>query len=96
MNANIVCAQSISSGVDNISARFEGSQCARRRNSSPECLLQPVCQTRLRRVLATAQCHVLDLVTGSLLETQTPEQRFSMKWPSASIPIPYHRADRES
>jgi len=65
---------------------FVGSQCARRRNSNPECLLQPVCQTRLKRVLATARCHVLDLVTGSLFETQMPEQRSSMKWPSASVP----------
>ena len=76
-----------------MSARFEDSQCAGRRNSSPKCLMQPVCQTRLKRVLATARCHVLYLVIGSLLETQMPEQGVSIKWPSASIPISYYRAE---
>ena len=50
-----------------------------RRSWGLECLLQPVCRTRLKRVLATAWCYVLDLATSSLLETKRPDQGMHIK-----------------
>ena len=38
-----------------------------RRSWGPECLLQPVCRTRLKRVLATARCYVLIWLQAAFL-----------------------------